>query len=409
MLKAFATSDLRRWGAFMVPRFWAQGSARIVGLLFLFAFWVASAGSAQAPTSSAVLVYFGTYTDGTSRGVYVSRFDGDSGALSAPRLAAATSNPSFLAAHPTGSLLYAVNEVETYRDRPVGSVAAFRIDRATGLLQTLNQQSSAGAGPAHLSVDRAGRNLLVANYGGGDIAVLPIGADGRLGPASAFVQHVGSSVNKKRQNEPHAHWIGVDPSNRHVYVADLGLDQVLAYRFDPQAGSLVSEAAASGRLEPGAGTRHLAFDEAGRYAYVINELTCTVTVLGRDAASGSLHALQTVSTLPAGRSLQPTDSAAEIQVHPSDRFLYASNRGHDSITVFAIDRGTDRLSFVQSASTLGRTPRGFGIAPDGRHLLVANQASNSVVVFSIDPERGVLAPTGHAIDVDAPVCVTFVR
>ncbi len=378
-------------------------------LLFLFAFCVATAVSAQAPSSGADLVYLGTYTNGTSRGVYVSRLDAASGALSAPRLAAATPNPSFLAVHPTGALLYAVNEVETYRDQPVGAVIAFSIDRTTGLLQALNQQSSAGAGPAHLSVDKAGRNILVANYGGGSIAVLPIGTDGRLGPPSAFVQHVGSGVNKKRQNAPHAHWIGVDPSNRHAYVADLGLDQVLAYRFDPQEGSLVSEAAASARLEPGAGPRHLAIDEAGTHAYVINELTCTVTVLSRDAATGSLRALQTVSTLPAGRSLQPTDSAAEIQVHPSGRFLYASNRGHDSISVFAIDRGTGRLSFVQNASTLGRTPRGFGITPDGRYLLAANQGSNSVVVFGIDPERGVLTPTGHVIEVGAPVCVTFVK
>jgi 6-phosphogluconolactonase len=374
-----------------------------------FAFCVATVASAQAPPSGAVLVYFGTYTAATSRGVYVSRLDAASGALSAPRLAAATTDPSFLAVHPTGAFLYAVNEVETYGDRPAGSVTAFSVDRATGLLQALNQQSSGGAGPAHLSVDRAGRHVLVANYGGGSSVVLPIGADGRLAPASAFVQHAGSSVNKKRQNGPHAHWIGVDPSDRHAYVADLGLDRIVAYRFDPNAGSLTSDPAASVLLEPGSGPRHLAIDEAGRYAYVVNELTCTVTVLGRDAARGSLRALQTISTLPAGRPLQPGDSAAGIQVHPSGRFLYASNRGHDSVSAFAIDRPTGRLTFLQNASTLGRTPRGFGISPDGRHLLVANQASNSVVVFRIDPERGSLAPTGHAIDVDSPACVTFVR
>ena len=381
----------------------------IASLFFLFASCVATAGAAQAPTSGTVLVYFGTYTDGTSRGVYVSRLDSANGALSAPRLAAATPNPSFLAVHPTGAFLYAVNEVETFRDHPVGAVIAFGIDRATGLLQTLNQQSSAGAGPAHLSVDKAGRNVLVANYGGGSIAVLPIGTDGRLGSPSAFVQHVGSSVNPKRQNAPHAHWIGVDPSNRHAYVADLGLDQVLAYRFDPQTGSLTSAAAASARLEPGAGPRHLAIDEAGTHAYVVNELTCTVTALSRDAATGSLRALQTISTLPGGRSPQSTDSAAEIGIHPSGRFLYASNRGHDSISVFAVDRGTGRLSFVQNTPTLGRTPRGFGITPDGRYLLAANQASNSVVVFGIDAERGVLTPTGHVVEVGAPVCVTFVK
>jgi len=358
---------------------------------------------------SGPLVYFGTYTGAKSQGIYVSRLDLKTGALGAPTVAAEIASPSFLAVHPSRNYLFAVNEVANFEGGTTGSVSAFRIDRTTGRLALLNQQSSRGGGPAHISLDGAGRNALVANYGGGSVAVLPIGADGRLGPASAFVQHTGSSVNPQRQQAPHAHSINVDRGNRFAYVADLGLDQVLIYRFDPAAGSLTPSTPPHVAVAPGSGPRHFAFHPTSRYAYVINEITCTVTAFACDATSGRLDTIQTISTLPEGMTVEKGFSTAEVQVHPSGRFVYGSNRGHNSITVFAVDEKTGRLTFVQNEPTQGGTPRNFGIDPSGRYLLAANQRTDSVVVFRIDGATGRLTPTGHRIDVGSPVCVKFVE
>ncbi len=372
---------------------------------------VGMAGHAQEPSaaSGGMLVYVGTYTGAKSKGVYVSRLDAATGALTPPQLAAEVASPSFLAVHPTSRFLYALNEVNTFAGKPAGSVSAFTIDRATGLLKELNQQSSVGAGPAHLIVDKGGRNVLVANYGGGSIAVLPIGKDGRLKSATAFVQHTGSSVNPQRQKEPHAHSINLDPANRFAYVADLGLDKVLVYRFDAAKGLLTLNDPSSASLKPGSGPRHLAIDPPGRFAYVINELTCTITVFSVDGAKGVLREVQTISTLPASQAMQSGFSGAEVQVHPSGKFVYASNRGHDSIAVFAVDQATGRLTYVENEPTQGSTPRGFGIDPDGRYLLAGNQRSDTVVVFRIDPKTGALTPTGNKIEIGSPVCVKFVR
>lgn len=381
-------------------------------VIALIALSLSAMGHAQAPSpaASGMLVYFGTYTAGTtSKGVYVSRLDPASGTLTPPQLAAEITSPSFLAVHPTGNFLYAVNEVNTFAGQPGGSVSGFAIDRRTGLLKALNQQSSQGPGPAHLVVDRDGRNVLVANYGGGSVAVLPIGKDGKLKSASAMVQHTGSSVNPQRQKEPHAHAIVLDPANRFAYVADLGLDKVLVYQFDGRNGLLTLNNPPSANVKPGAGARHLAFHPSGRYAYVINEMNCTITAFNNDSAKGALQEAQTISTLPAGQAMQTGFSGAEIEVHPSGKFLYASNRGHDSIAVFAIDQNTGRLTSVENTPTQGSTPRGFGIDPDGGYLLAGNQKSDSVVVFRIDPQSGKLTPTGSKIDVGAPVSVKFVR
>ena len=381
-------------------------------LIALVALSLSALGHAQAPSSAAagVLVYFGTYTTGTtSKGVYVSRLDPASGTLTPPQLAAEATSPSFLAVHPTGSFLYAVNEVNTFAGQAGGSVSAFAIDRRTGLLKALNQQSSQGAGPAHLIVDREGRNVLVANYGGGSVAVLPLGKDGKLKSASAMVQHTGSSVNPQRQKEPHAHAIVLDPANRFAYVADLGLDRVLVYQFDGRNGLLTLNNPPSASVKPGAGPRHLSIHPTGRFAYVINEMNCTITAFNTDSDKGELREAQTISTLPARQAMQGGFSGAEIDVHPSGKFLYASNRGHDSIAVFAIDQNTGRLTYVENQPTQGSTPRGFGIDPDGRYLLVGNQRSNSVVVFRINPQSGKLTATGSKTEVGAPVCVKFVR
>jgi 6-phosphogluconolactonase len=369
--------------------------------------WAQSTALSQAGAGS-TLVYFGTYTGPASKGIYVSRLDLASGALSAPQLAAETPSPSFLAARPQGDVLFAVNEIDTFQGKPAGSVSAFTIDRKTGMLTLLNQQSSGGPGPAHLAVDRTGTNVLVANYGGGSIEVLPVERDGRLKAATAFVQHKGSSVDPQRQKEPHAHYITVDPSNRHAYVADLGLDKILIYRFDAAKGTLAPNEPGSAPVKPGSGPRHIAMDPKGRFAYLINEMSCTLTAFSRDAGTGGLKELQTVSTLPEGQSVAPGYSTAEVLAHPSGKFLYGSNRGHDSIVVFAIDEASGHLTLVQHEPSQGNIPRGFGIDPSGAYLIVGNQKSDSVVVFRIDKSTGKLTPAGKPITVGAPVSVEFV-
>jgi 6-phosphogluconolactonase len=381
----------------------------------LLAAAVGFAAGALAPRASAatkgdsMLVYFGTYTGKKSRGIYVARFDAGSGRLSAPELAAEIASPSFLAAHPKGGFLYAVNEVGNYQGQKAGAVSAFAIDAATGKLSLLNQQSSGGGGPCHLVTDKKGRNVLVANYSGGSVAALPVRQDGALEPASAFVQHLGSSVNPRRQEAPHAHGIYLDAANRFVYVPDLGLDKVLIYRFDARQGTLTANDPSAASVAPGAGPRHFAFHPKGRFAYVINEITCTVTAFACDPKRGALTELQTLSTLPVGETVQPGYSTAELFTHPSGKFLYGSNRGHDTIVTYAIDAKTGRLTLVGHTPTQGKIPRSFGLDPTGRWLLAANQNSDTVVVFSIEPQTGRLTPTGQTVEVGAPVAVEFVR
>lgn len=360
-------------------------------------------------TAGDMLVYFGTYTGAKSKGIYLSHLDPKTGALSAPELVAETKSPSFLAADPKGTFLYAVNEVDTFEGQRSGSVSAFGIDRSSGKLTPLNQQPSGGAGPAYLEVDRAGKNVLVANYGGGSVEVLPIGGNGRLEPKTAFVQHTGSSVDPSRQKEPHAHSINVDSSNRFAYVADLGLDKVLIYKFDPDKGSLAAADPPFAKVQPGAGPRHVAIHPSGKFAYVINEMQCTLTAFTRDPKSGALTELHTVSTLPAGKAVEKGYSTAEVLVHPSGKFLYGSNRGHDSVVVFTIDQQSGRLTYVEHQPTQGSTPRGMGIDPDGGYLLAANQRSDSVVVFRIDPQTGRMTATGQRIEVGSPVSVVFIK
>jgi 6-phosphogluconolactonase len=366
---------------------------------------------AQAGASAArgdMLVYFGTYTNDKSKGVYVSRLDLASGKVTPPVLAAETPSPSYLAIHPSGNFLYAANEVRSFDGKDAGSVSAFAIDRKTGTLTALNRESAGGRGPVYVVVDRTGRNVLVSNYGGGSVAVLPIGPDGLLKPASAFIQHTGSSVNKERQSAPRAHSINLDPGNRFAYAADLGLDKVLIYRFDADKGSLVPSDPPFAAVAPGAGPRHFAFHPSGRFAYVINEINVTLTAFRSDPERGTLTELETVSTLPPGVPVQQGFSTADVRLHPSGKFLYGSNRGYDSIVVFAVDEKTGRLTQLQNESTQGSTPRAFGIDPTGAYLLAANQRSDSVVVFRIDQKTGRLTPTGQKIELGAPACVKFV-
>lgn len=351
-------------------------------------------------------LYVGTYTDGRSDGIYVVRMSPTSGHLTMGGLAARTTNPSFLAPDMTRRHLYAVNEVASYEGQPSGSVTAFGIDPSTGALREINRQASRGGAPCYITVDRGNRFALVANYSGGNASVLPIAADGSLGAAVTVVQHSGSGPNRDRQQAPHAHSVIVAPDNRFAFVTDLGIDRIMVYRYDDRTGALTSGDPPAATLAPGAGPRHFTFHPDARRAYVINELDSTVSAFDYEPQTGALEPVQTVSTLPARYDGQ--NSCADIHVHPSGRFLYGSNRGHDSIVVYAISPTTGTLSHVQHQSTSGRTPRNFALDPTGGFLLAANQNSDSIAVFAIDRATGRLTPTGQVLDVPAPVCLRFV-
>ena len=351
------------------------------------------------------LVYVGTFTGAKSRGIYLLRMNPASGALTPAVLAAETANPGFLEVDVSNRRLFAVNQIDDFEGRSAGAVSVYSIDPVTGKLTLLNQQSSLGRGPCHLLLDREGRNVLVANYRSGSVAVLPVERDGRLGPASTVIQHNGSSIDPDRQQGPHAHCVTLDPANHFAYVCDLGLDKVMVYGFDPRRGSLSPAEPPFAASRAGAGPRHMVFHPDGRHAYVINELNSTITAYAYAAQTGGLIEVQTLSTLPDG--FVGKNSTAEIQVHPSGKFLYGSNRGHDSIVVFAVDPAQGTLTRVQHQPTLGKTPRCFGIDPAGRFLLAANQDSDTIVVFSIDPKTGHLKPTGQVQEAPSPVCVKF--
>jgi 6-phosphogluconolactonase len=353
------------------------------------------------------LVYVGTYTTKqSSKGIYAYWFDAGTGKLKAAGLAAESADPSFVALHPSGKYLYAVNEVGEFGGQKSGGVSAFTIDRRNGALKLLNQVATRGGGPCHVSLDKTGKYVLVANYDGGSVASFPVREDGSLGEAAGFVQHTGSGVDKERQEGPHAHWIGTSPDNRFALAADLGLDEVLVYRFDAGKGTFTANDPQFDKANPGAGPRHFAFHPNGKFAYLLTEMESAVTAFSFNAGTGSLSALQTISTLR--REYSGSKEAAELVVHPSGKFLYASNRaGVDSVTAFSIDRAKGTLKLIGEFPTMGKTPRNFAIDPTGRFLLAANQESGNIVVFRIDAATGRLTPTGEVVEVPAPVCIAF--
>jgi 6-phosphogluconolactonase len=353
-------------------------------------------------------VYFGTYTGPKSKGIYVSKLDAATGRLGEARVAAETKSPSFLAVHPNNRVLFAVGEVNDFEGKPAGGVSAFAIDAASGNLTLLNSQTSGGAGPCHLSVDKSGKCVLVANYGGGSVQSIKVLPDGRLGDVGTFIQHKGSSVNASRQSAPHAHSINLSPDNRFAFAADLGLDKVLIYKLDAASAALTASEPAFAPVAPGSGPRHFAFHPGGKSAYVINEMTCTMTAFSYDAARGELKEVQTLSTLPPGETVKAGFSTAEVVAHPSGRFLFGSNRGHDTIVVFSVDAATGRLTHVENQPTLGKTPRNFAVDPTGAWLLAENQGSGTVAVFRIDAQTGKLTHTGQTLEVPTPVCARFV-
>jgi 6-phosphogluconolactonase len=388
---------------------------RITRRLFLLLFFVSAPelwlAQAQTPEKSAAqgqyIAYVGTYTAKTnSKGIYALRFDAEKGQLTSIGVAAETADPSFLAVHPNGKYLYAVNEISTFNGGAGGAVSAFSISAKTGALKFLDQVPTRGAGPCHVSVDKSGAYVLVANYDGGSIASFAVHEDGSLGTASGFVQHSGSGPNQERQEGPHAHWIGTSPDNRFALAVDLGLDQVIVYGFDSSKGIFTPMLSGFAKVKPGAGPRHLAFHPNGKFAYVLSEMDSSVTVFSYQAKKGAFSSLETISALPkdyAGRK-----EAAEIAVDPSGKFLYTSNRGHDSIAIFEINPAKGTLKSLGRVLSGGQTPRHFAIDPTGTYLLAENQESNTIVVFHIDPATGNLTPTGQTIEVPSPVCITFV-
>jgi len=378
----------------------------------LVVMWCAAHSTSEAQGTERVsaggdyIIYVGTYTGPKSQGIYGYRFVASTGQLTPLGLVAETTNPSFLAVDPSRRFLYAVNEVGEYQGQKSGGVSAFSIDRKTGKLTFLNEVASRGADPCYVSLDRAGKFVLVANYTGGSVAVFPVLADGRLGEASAFIQHRGSGVNPERQEGPHAHMISVSPDNRFALAADLGLDELLVYRFDATRGLLAPNDPPFARVHPGSGPRHFVFHPNGKFVYLMTEMGGTVSSFSYSPTSGELHETATVSTLP--KDFKGENTSAEIAVHPSGKFLYGSNRGHDSIALFSIDPLRGTLKFIEHVSTQGKTPRNFAIDPTGSYLFAANQDSDSIVVFKIDGTSGHLTPTGQKLDVPSPVCVTFV-
>ena len=357
--------------------------------------------------SNEILVYVGTYTKTTSKGIYRYRLDVSSGALEYLGVASGHEEPSFLAIDPEQRFLYAVNETDSYQGESSGAVSAFAIAPASGgELTFLNKQPSRGAGPCHLSVDASGRYVLVANYSGGSVAMLPIQGDGSLGPACDFVQHLGGSGATERQHRPHGHSITPSPDNRFAFAADLGLDQILVYQLDLEEGRLRSSAPPFVQLQPGAGPRHFAFHPKGRYAYGINEIDNTFSAFNFDAERGALEEFQVVSTLPA--DFAGTSHTADVHVHPSGKFLYGSNRGHESIVICAIDEASGRLTAVGHEPTQGEQPRNFAIDPTGTLLFAANMKTENIVSYWIDQETGSLDPTGLVTEVPTPVCLKMI-
>ena len=379
---------------------------RSFGLLLALVFSTLFAAAAQ--TQSSYLFYVGTYTEegNKSKGIYAYRYDAKTSKITPLGLAAETTNPSFVALHPNGRFLYAVNEVGNYMGPNSGGVSAFAVDRTSGKLTLLNEVASRGADPCYIIVDKAGKYVLVANYTGGSVAVFPILADGKLGEASAFVQHTGYGTDPKRQEAAHAHSIDLSSDNHFAMVDDLGLDELLVYKFDSAKGSLTPNDPPFAKLAPGAGPRHFVLRPDGKFGYVVSEMGHTVTVLSNDAASGRLQVLQTITTLP--KDFKGRNDDAEIQMHPSGKFLYASNRGEDTIVVYAIDGTKGTLTQVASVPTGGKEPRSFEIDPTGGFLFAQNQKSDNIVVFKIDQKTGNLTTTGKVLEVPSPVCLKFV-
>jgi len=363
-----------------------------------------------AMSAASQLIFIGTYTpkDGASKGIYAVRLDSATGALSEPAVAAETPNPTFLAWRPDHRVLYALGEGPGPDGQTGGGVAAFAFDATSGRLALLNSRGTGGGGnTTMLATDATGRMLVTVSYGAGYVASFPLAADGRIGERATLISHAGPlGPNKVRQEKPHPHSVTFSPDDRFAFVADLGLDRVFAYKLDVPAATLTPNDPAFITTPPGTGPRHTKFSRDGRFFYILNEVDGSISVCAYDAARGAGTPLQHISTLPAGFQVTDPDRAAEIRIHPNGRFVYASNRGHDSIAVFSVNAdGT--LKLVEITPCGGQHPRNFELSPDGRWLVCANMNSNNLVSFKVDPATGRLAPTGSVVTVPQGVCVLF--
>lgn len=358
-----------------------------------------SAAALAADAPSKFRVYIG------GKGLWLGEFDASTGKLTDPQQVSDIDGGGFFAIHPSKKFLYAVGTITANDGQKTGGVSAFAVDEKSGKLTLLNQQSSVGGGPCHVVVDAAGKNVLVANYGGGSVAALPIGVDGKLSPARSSIQHKGSSVNPQRQTAPHAHSINLDAKNKFAFAADLGLDQVLVYKFDGAKGALVPNDPPFAKVADGAGPRHFAFHPTGKYAYVINEIGNTVTAFGYDSEKGTLTEIQTISTLP--KDFDGTSYTAEVVVHPTGKYLYGSNRGHNSLAVYSIDEKTGKLTLLEVPLVGGKVPRNFNVDPTGKFILVGNQDDNTISVMRVESD-GNLKLLRSDVPVATPICIKFV-
>jgi 6-phosphogluconolactonase len=389
--KEFMTSPFRR----------ALGLAAAV-----FALTPSAIAQMNKKNASEWLMYVGTYTNKQSKGIYGYRWNA-TGKATPLGLVAETASPSFLAVDRSQRFVYAANELSKYEGKAAGSISAFAIDPASGQLKLLNTVSSKGTLPCYVSLDETGKWLFAANYESGSLAMFPVHDDGSLGESTVFIQHAGSSADRKRQEGPHAHSAYVAPGNHFVLAADLGLDHVMVYRLDAAKGTLTPNNPPFATLAAGSGPRHMAFGKDANFVYVLSEMAATVTAFRYNSSAGTLTQTQSISMLP--DDYKGTKSGAEIFVHPNGKFLYASNREHNSIAIFRIDPSSGALTAAGRVSTQGKTPRNFAIDPTGAFLLAENQDSNTIVAFRIDQGTGALTPTGDTLSVASPVCIVFAR
>jgi len=363
-----------------------------------------SSNSQSQQLNREYFVFVGTYSPSDQQGIHVYRMDA-SGTLKRLHGISGVSNPSFLAVSPNQRYLYCVNETGNFQGQETGGVSAFAIDPETAELTFLNEQPSKGKGPCYVTVDQTNRYVLVANYGGGSVAMLPIEENGRLGQPCDHHQHEGSSVNERRQQGPHAHAFVIDPTNTYAYAPDLGIDKIMIYKLDHEHGKLIPNDPPFAAVKPGSGPRHFTFHPNGKLAYAIQELSSEITTFVFDQETGALNEIQTLSTLP--EDFNGNNSCADIHISPNGMFLFGSNRGHNSLAIYSIEPTTGKLEFVGHESTRGETPRNFNIAPSGQFLLAANQNTDNIIPFELDQETGSLTPTGQEIEVSKPVCVKY--
>jgi 6-phosphogluconolactonase len=364
------------------------------------------------PTQQDYLVFAGTYTrrlghvDGQAEGIYAYRATLSDGALTQMSVTTGIANPSFVALDSQHRYLYAASEVKEFNGQTGGGVYAYTVNRRTGVLTFLNAQPAQGTDPCYVSIDATGRWVLAANYSSGSVIMYPVQADGSLGAASDFKQHEGSSVNPRRQEGPHAHSFVIAPDNRYAFVPDLGMDKIMIYRLDLDNGKLSVGGQPWVQIEPGGGPRHFDIHPGQKFAYCNLEIGNKVVVFKYDEAAGTLEQMQSISTLPA--DFTGASHTADLHVHPSGRWLYCSNRGHDSIAMYSIDQNTGMLTFLGCEPTQGKVPRNFAIDPAGTLLLAANQNSSTVAAYHIDQQTGKLMPTGAVSPAPTPVCLKFV-